>query len=163
MPLARPKELQPLHLYSSIGNNPIKNLVLLFLSETISHTIREEHPDEDMYLFFENALIYYDEQKENYDNFHLSFLLGLAALLGIAPPVDSPNVTDQDYAMWEGRMSALEANKFKQLCLTPINACHTIALTGIERSRQLNIILDYLQHYATGFKVPKSLALFRDF
>jgi len=162
-PLARPKELQPLHLYQSIGNNPIKNMVLLFLSEVISHTIREEHQDDDMFNFFENALMYYDEQREHYDNFHLSFLIGLTALLGIAPPVDSKQVTDNLYAMWEGKMSAVEREHFKQLCLTPINQCHLIQLNGIERSKQLNIILDYMQHYAPGFKIPKSLALFRDF
>lgn len=162
-PLARPKELQPLHLYKSIGTNPIKNLVMLFLSETISHTIKEEHPDEDMFLFFENALLYYDELQENYDNFHLSFLVGLAALLGIAPPVDSDQITDNLYAMWKGKMSAMERENFKQVCLAPINQCHNIQLSGIERSKQLNIILDYLQHYAPGFKIPKSLALFRDF
>lgn len=161
--LARPKDLHALNIYKSIGNNPIKNLVILFLSEVISHTIREEHPDEDMYLFFENALSYYDEQKENYDNFHLSFLMGLSALLGIAPPVDSDEVTDNLYAMWEGKMSVIERENFKLLCLTPINQCHSIALNGQQRSRQLNIILDYLQHYAPGFKIPKSLALFRDF
>lgn len=162
-PLARPKDLQPLHLYRSIGNNPIKNLVMLFLSEVISHTIREENSDEDMFLFFENALTYYDEQQEDYDNFHLSFLVGLAALLGIAPPVDSNQVTDNLYAMWEGKMSLSEKENFKQICLTPINACHKVKLNGIERSKQLNIILDYFQHYATGFRIPKSLALFRDF
>lgn len=161
--LHRLKDLQALQIYTSIGINPIKNLVIIFLSEVISHTIREEHPDEDMYLFFENALNYYDELKDNYDNFHLSFLIGLSALLGIAPPVDSEQITDNLYAMWEAKMSVMERENFKQICLTPINLCHNIPLNGNERSRQLNIILDYLQHYAPGFKVPKSLALFRDF
>lgn len=162
-PLARPKELQPLHLYKSIGNNPIKNLVMLFLSEIISHTIREENQDDDMFHFFENALLYYDEQQDNYDNFHLSFLVGLAALLGIAPPVESDKVSDNLYAMWEDKMSVMEKENFKLICLSPLNQCHLISLNGNERSRQLNIILDYLQHYAPGFKIPKSLALFRDF
>lgn len=163
MPLPRPKELQALHLYRSIGNHPIKNLVMLFLSEIISHTIREEHRDEDMFHFFENALDYYDEQEQEYNNFHLSFLVGLTALLGIAPPVDSDQTTDNLYAMWEGKMSVLEKDNFKKICLTPINQCHLIKLNASERSKQLNIILDYLQHYAPGFKVPKSLALFREF
>ena len=162
-PLARPKDLQAMHIYKSIGINPIKNLVIIFLSEIISHTIREEHPDEDMFNFFENALIYYDDQIKDYDNFHLSFLVGLAALLGIAPPVDSGQSADQLYTMWESKMSVIEKECFKEICLAPINQCHLIKLSNNERSRQLNIILDYLQHYATGFRIPKSLALFRDF
>lgn len=162
-PLARPKELQPLHLYKSIGNNPIKNLVMIFLSEIISNTIREEHSDQDMFNFFENALHYYDEQKDSYDNFHLSFLIGLTALLGISPPVGKFQTSDQAYNLWEGKMSAIELEKFKLICLRPINYGHEIPLTGSERSEQLNIILDYLHHYAPGFKTPKSLALFRDF
>ncbi len=162
-PLPRAKELQALHLYQSIGINPIKNLSMLFLSEIISSTIKEEHQDKDLFDFFETSLLYYDEQENNYYNFHLSFLTGLTALLGIAPPVNQAQITDNIYAMWEGKMSTLEKEQFKTLCLTPINQCHTIALSNTERSRQLDIILDYLQHYAPGFKKPKSLELLRDF
>lgn len=161
--LKRLNHLQALSINQSIGLHPVKNLVVLFLSEIISSCIREEHPDSDLYLFFENAFHYYDTSNDDFSNFHLVFLTSLLALLGIAPPVDSDQVTDTHYAMWENKMSALERDSFKTICLTPINQSQNISLSSSQRSRQLNIILDYYQHFAPGFRMPKSLELFRDF
>lgn len=161
--LQRIKDLQPYHLYQSIGNHPVKNLIALFLSEVIASTVKEEYEDQDLFLFLENALWYFDELPEAYENFHLSFLVGLAAMLGIAPPVDQEDINDANYAMWLSKMNPSEQASFKQICLCPINQAHHLQISGKERRQQLNYILDYLQHYAAGFKMPKSLELFRHF
>lgn len=161
--LQRLSDLSLYKIQHTIGQNPIKNLVVLFLSEIISSTIKEEHKDPEMFQFLEEALAYYDDLKENYADFHLSFLVGLAALLGIAPPVDTQHVKDEHYAFWESKMSRDEKENFRNICLTPLDQSQYLALKGVERTRQLNIILDYFQHFATGFRTPKSLALFREF
>lgn len=161
--LKRLSQLQPLSINQSIGIDPIKNLVVLFLSEIIASCIREEHPEEDLFFFFQNAFHYYDEMEKQYGNFHLVFLTSLLALLGIAPPVDSDEVKDTHYAMWENKMGNQERELFKTICLCPINQSQHLSINGQERSRQLNIILDYYQYFAPGFRVPKSLELFREF
>ena len=161
--LKRLNQLQPLSINQSIGINPIKNLVAFFLSEIISSCVREEHPDHDLYAFFENAFHYYDGLSAQYENFHLVFLTSLLALLGIAPPVDSIEIKDTHYAMWENKMNSNERHLFKTICLCPINQSQQLGINGSERSRQLNIIIDYFQHFAPGFRVPKTLELFRDF
>lgn len=161
--MQRIKELQPYKIYRSISINPIKSLVALFLSEVISSTLKEEHPDPDIFHFLKEALYFYDETTEAYDNFHLCFLTGFSAMQGIAPPVADPEMKDSDYLLWEGRMNANERALFKDICLQPIDLSHQLQMTNNERSRQLTIIVDYLKHYATGFKEPKSLAMFRDF
>ncbi len=161
--LKRISQLQSLHVYHSIGINPIKNLVVLFLSEVISSCIKEENPDKEMFNFFENALNLYDQNTSAYQNFHLSFLTGMLAMLGIAPPVDNKEVTDTHYAMWDNKMRKEEKETFKKICLSPLDQCENLKISSNERSRQLNIILDYYQHFAVGFKQPKSLDLFRDF
>ncbi len=162
--LPRLRNLQMLYVYRSIGTQPVKNLMVLFLSEIIACTVREEHADENLFKLLEEAFIYFDGQDQDYENFHLSFLTTLTAQLGIAPPVnDKDSMVDQTFALWEAKMSVAEKNMFREIHLTPIHKSHLFHLSGSERSRQLNIMLDYLQTFATGFRMPKSLLLFRDF
>lgn len=161
--LHRIKDLQPYKIYHTIGLNPIKNMVMIFLSEIVSSILKEEHPEISMFNFLDESLDLYDTMRTDYEDFHLSFIVGIIALIGLAPPVNGQEISDSSYAIWEGHMRRDEKVTFRRLCLTPINQCQDIKLTGVERSRQLNILLDYLTTYSPGFRIPKSLALFRGF
>lgn len=161
--LRRIKTPSPYKIQHSIGINPIKNMMAIFISEIISCTLREEHADADIFNFLDETLGFYDEMTEHYNNFHLCFLAGYAAMLGITPPIHESAEKDNIYLMWEGRMNKSEQALFAQICLTPMNESHTLGLNSNERSKQLNIMLDYYLHYASGFRIPKSLEMFRSF
>ncbi len=162
--LSRIKDLHPGHIYRSIGINPVKSLVVLFLSEVVANSIKEEHADTQVFDFIESALLYYDELKENYGNFHLVFIARLAGILGFAPPTDdSASSIDHHFNLWEAKMNQEEVAAFRNIARCPVSACDKIKIDGPMRSRQLNIFLDYYLQFAGHFRMPKSLDLFRDF
>ena len=162
--LARIKDLTPLHIYKSIGVNPVKNLVMLFLSEIIANSIREENADKQVFDFIESALLFYDELSEDYANFHLIFVARLTGALGFLPPSDDKSSTvDQNFNLWESKMNRHELEVFRKIVQCPVSQCTNIKIDNTMRSRQLNILLDYYMNFAGHFRMPKSLELFREF
>ena len=68
---------------SALSSNFYKQAIALFLSEVLFHVLRHPMPDEPMFDFIEQAVRLLDETDEP-QNFHLSFLIGLASKLGFA-------------------------------------------------------------------------------
>ena len=82
------KEAVPLNTHS-LNPNPSKSAIALFLSEVLYHVLRHPMTDEPMFDFIAQAVRELDQCEEP-QNFHLQFLVGLAAKLGFAMP-ESPN------------------------------------------------------------------------
>lgn len=78
------KEVSPL-TSNPLTANPFKSAIALFLSEVLYHVLRHPMPDEPMYAFLEQAVQRLDTIDEP-QNFHLEFMVGLAAKLGFAMP-----------------------------------------------------------------------------
>ncbi|MBO4518525.1 MAG: recombination protein O N-terminal domain-containing protein [Paludibacteraceae bacterium] len=66
---------------TSITTDPYKRTVALFLSEVLYHILRHPMQDEPMFDFIAEAVQALDQTEEP-QNFHLQFLIGLAAKLG---------------------------------------------------------------------------------
>lgn len=67
--------------------DPYKRTIALFISEVLYHVLRHPMPDEPMFDFIAQAIQALDEAEES-QNFHIDFLIGLAAKLGFAIPED---------------------------------------------------------------------------
>ena len=78
------KEVKLSYPYSSIFNNIIKQSIVIFLSEVLSATLKEEEENNQLFSFIETALIWLDTHNE-IANFHLLFLLNLTKYLGFYP------------------------------------------------------------------------------
>ena len=63
--------------------DPYKRTIALFISEVLYHVLRHPMTDEPMFDFIAQAVQELDECEEP-QNFHLHFLVGLAAKLGFA-------------------------------------------------------------------------------
>lgn len=68
---------------TSLVNDPYKRTIALFLSEVLYHVLRHPMQDEPMYNFIAQAIEELD-RTHTPENFHLQFLIGLAAKLGFA-------------------------------------------------------------------------------
>ena len=73
----------------TIDTNPYKRTIALFISEVLYHVLRHPMPDEPMFDFITTAIQALDETDEP-QNFHLLFLIELAAKLGFAMPEEPP-------------------------------------------------------------------------
>lgn len=67
--------------------DPYKRTIALFISEVLYHVLRHPMPDEPMFDFIAQAIQALDEAEEP-QNFHIDFLIGLAAKLGFTIPED---------------------------------------------------------------------------
>jgi recombinational DNA repair protein (RecF pathway) len=73
----------------TIDTDPYKRTIALFISEVLYHVLRHPMSDEPMYDFIAQSIQELDETDEP-QNFHLSFLVGLAAKLGFAMSEELP-------------------------------------------------------------------------
>ena len=67
----------------SLTTDPYKRAITLFISEVLYRVLRHPMPDEPMYDYIAQAVEDLD-RSETPQNFHLQFLIGLAAKLGFA-------------------------------------------------------------------------------
>ena len=73
------KEVQVSYSYKTIYKDIIKQSVVLFLSEVLSYSIKEEEKNKALYEYIETGLIWLDIH-DKIANFHLLFLLNLYSL-----------------------------------------------------------------------------------
>jgi len=71
----------PYDIYSNIK----KSCVAIFLGEVLTSVLKEESPHQEMFDFIEESIIYFENCKESYANFHIAFLAGLSSFLGFEP------------------------------------------------------------------------------
>ena len=66
---------------TTLTTDPYKRTIALFIAEVLHHVLRHPMADEPMYDFLAAAIEELDRSEEP-QNFHLQFLIGLAAKLG---------------------------------------------------------------------------------
>ncbi len=80
--LHRLSEIQNRHPFREIPFHPIKTSLAIFVTEMLTRVLREEESNEALFDFLERSVLYLEDAREGYENFHLQFLLELAAYLG---------------------------------------------------------------------------------
>ncbi|WP_445734316.1 DNA repair protein RecO [Mariniflexile sp.] len=161
------KETKLNHHYSSLHSNVLKSAIVMFLSEVLSSTLKEEEPNETLYSYIETTLLWLDAHTE-YSNFHLLFLLNLTKYLGFYP-----DTTHSDYPYFNLNEGKFETNLhgnysisgknlllLKQLLGTTFDALSTVKINSKQRQSFLNMVLLYFELHLGSFKPPKSLQIF---
>jgi len=161
------REIKLASTYNSINTNIVKTTILMFVSEMLHHSIREEERNEDLFEFLETSLHWLDHHDE-VSNFHLILLMEVTKFLGFYP--DISNVHQQFFEMTEGIfteyhglscLSEHETHLFKQLTSLRFSTGAKI-FTGTDRQILLKILLDYYSFHLEGFKRPKSLEVLKE-
>lgn len=152
------------HHYSTLNSEIIKQSLVLFLSEVLSHAIREEEQNPALFQFLETSFLWLDTHN-SVSNFHLFFLLQLTKYLGFYP--DTSLIDSQGFNLLEGEFTnytldnhIIKGQKlmlFKQLLGTNFDALENICFTRKERKDVLVILTTYFELHLDGFRAPKSL------
>lgn len=175
------KRLREIHLLkeftvsyspSDIPFNVLKSSVALFLGEVLYATLKEESPQEELFDFLENSIIFYDNCIEGVANFHISFLTRLTQYLGFEPgPQDDPE--EKFFDMVNGSFVTLpplhgryfnteDSRLFAEFLITPYDRLNTINLTGQKRNDLLESILSYYSLHLTGLRKINSLVILKE-
>jgi DNA repair protein RecO (recombination protein O) len=161
------KEIKLAHAYQTISSDIVKSTIVMFLSEIIHHSIHEEEKNENLFNFFESALLWLDAHDEM-ANFHLILLLEMTKFLGFYP--DTSEIVFKFFDTKEGMFSAFQGTTclsehetflFKKLIDLKFDSPKKV-FAGIERQILLKILLDYSTIHLDGFKKPKSLEVLKE-
>lgn len=150
--------------YKTLHTDVVKSCLIMFLSEILTKTIREEEKNDALYHFLATSLILLDLEDE-YANFHIYFLLQLAMHLGFYPDdnaIELPYFNLQD-GLFQDEVTNIYCEKgqfiedLKGFFGIKFDEAMSIKLTKSRRSGVLNLLLLYYQLHLQGFKKPKSL------
>lgn len=158
----------PYDIYSNIK----KSCVAIFLGEILTSVLKEESPHEEMFDFIEESIIYFEQCKEGFANFHIAFLAGLSSFLGFEPGqrleeenaffdmvngifVPIPPVHG-NYANEE--ISDILADFF----VASYDSIDKISLTGKMRNDVLETIVKFYSFHLPGLKKIKSLDVLKE-
>jgi len=150
--------------YKTLHTDIVKSCLVMFLSEIITSTIREEEKNDSLFHFLSTSLTLLDHEDE-FANFHIYFLLQLATHLGFYP---DDTATELPYfnlleGLFQDEVTNIYCEKgqfiedLKGFFGTNFDTAMSIKLTKSRRSGVLNLLLLYYQLHLQGFKKPKSL------
>lgn len=71
--------------FQSLPFEVAKSTIALFVTEMLNKVLKEEAGSPVLFRFLVDAVLFLEEAKSNYENFHLTFLLKLSFFLGFGP------------------------------------------------------------------------------
>ncbi|HMK06018.1 MAG TPA: DNA repair protein RecO [Flavobacterium sp.] len=161
------KEIKIATPFQTIHSDVIKSTIVMFVSEILHHSIREEEKNEPLFTFLETAMNWLDHHDE-VTNFHLILLLETTKYLGFYP-----DISEMDGAFFEmtvgvfspfhaiSSLTEHQTQLFKKLIgLKFDNDQKSFHVT--ERQILLQILIDYYSFHLDGFKKPKSLEVLKE-
>lgn len=164
------KDIRNCHPYREITSNPEKSAISLFLSEFLTHALKGEQNNAQLFRYLQNALEWFDKaEKGTYSNFHISFMIGTALFLGICP---NPTDYEPGYMLdlREGCFTAVQpghpdyadanlSNKLALLMNLEFDEMKDAPLTGQQRVSLLGILNAYFRLHLPSFPVLKSIEI----
>jgi len=160
------KEAKINQLYSSLHTNIMKSAIVMFLSEVLTHTLKEEEQNETLFSYLETTLLWLDTHSDC-SNFHLLFLLNLTKYLGFYP--EKNHLEHNYFNLQDGKFETVQIGDYavsgenliilKQLLGIKFDTLSNIKLNAKQRQSFLNLMLLYYELHLGGFKKPKSLQI----
>lgn len=172
------REIQMLREFS-VSYSPIdiycdvkKSCMALFIAEVLTAVLREETPNNELFGFIEDSIIYLDKCKSGCINFHIAFLSALSSYLGFEPAVRK-NPADIYFDLVNGTFVPLPplhssyagqqvSEILSSFFTTSFDKMKNIPLTGSLRDEVLEILIKYFGIHLPGLKKINSLGVLKE-
>ena len=161
------KEVDLKFNFKSIHSNHKKSVVIMFLSEILSKTLKFQGKDFQLYDFIEASIKYFDES-EFTPYFHLIFLIKLTRYLGFYPDTnkkysffDLEQGLYSDSEMGGYLLKGKELESFNYILGINFDASYGLTLSSMQRTKVLDNILLYYKLHIENFGSIKSLDVLR--
>lgn len=128
-----------------------KNAMTLFMSEVLYRTLHEGTGEDGLFVWCERSILTLDALEGDYANYHLRFLLELAAALGFSPSLE-------DLAPFAGP----HLTRVRDLLQADFSACMLLPMTGAVRNEIAELLLRYLSFHAETRIEARSLRVLRE-
>ena len=170
--LQRMKEFKMCHVFQTIPFDISKSTMAMFLAELLNKVLHSEERDVNLFDFIFDSIHYFDTIKEGASNFHLWFLVQLLGYLGfklhnnyMLPQswFDMKTGSFVQYRPSYPKTPDLEESK-KIAELIGLNAddFHQYAITGNQRARLLEILIEYYTLHIDGMGNINSLKVLQE-
>lgn len=167
------KEAKSFYPFSSLPYDPYKSAIALFLSEFLYRAVREEAENRSLFAYLQHSIIWLDECRTGFANFHLVFLMRLSRFLGLYPNLEDYRQGDcfdlrgscfaplrpqvhSDY------IGSEEASRLILLMRMNYETMHLFAMSRVERTRCLVIMNEYYRLHLPDFPVLKSIEVLKE-
>ncbi|GHV35767.1 DNA repair protein RecO [Bacteroidia bacterium] len=90
------KEQRFLYFYENIQNNFNKNCIFIFLAEVLRKSLLTAESEPDFFCFIYESLIDFDKKPNNFNDFHLHFLIKMMDFLGFLPTNENDFIPSSD-------------------------------------------------------------------
>ncbi|MGG7033874.1 MAG: DNA repair protein RecO [Flavobacterium sp.] len=161
------KEVKVATPFQTIHTDIVKSTILMFVSEILHNSIKEEEKNEALFVYLETALQWLDTHDEVY-NFHLILMLEMTKFFGFYPDIsqiDLPffETNSGVFTLFQSMetLSQHETDLFKKLMSLKLDNTEKI-FHVIERQILLKILINYYSHHLDGFRKPKSLDVLKE-
>lgn len=165
------KEFSVYFTPGDIYENIKKSCVAIFLGEVLSSVLREESPNDNLYRFIEESLIYFDNCTEDFANFHIAFTAGLSSYLGLEPD-RRRHIADKYFDLLNGIFVSqppvhdyYASAEISDILAAFFNSSYEnvkdIILKGSLRDEVLEILLKYYSLHLPGLKKVRSLEILK--
>jgi DNA repair protein RecO (recombination protein O) len=134
-----------------------KTTVALFITEILSQVLKEEEEPFELFHFLHQAIKGYDEQTENFMDFHVLFLVQLTGFLGIRPDSGAFILKET------GRSS--ESYKHLAILLDELIQSNTSPVPPFDRPSRnslIQILVDYYRSHYDSIKPIKSIQVLNE-
>lgn len=167
------KEAKSFYPFASLPYDPYKSAIALFLSEFLYRAVREEAENRPLFTYLQHSIIWLDECRTGFANFHLVFLMRLSRFLGLYPNLDDYDKGDyfdlQNACFTPLRpqlhsnyINPEEASRLSTLMRMNYETMHLFAMSRVERARCLVIMNEYYRQHLPDFPVLKSLEVLKE-
>ena len=134
-----------------------KTTIALFLTELLNQVLKEEEQNEHLFEFIYESILFLDDKKNDYENFHLQFMLFLSKFLGIKPA--------SAYTMLEEIGHVKKFNtQFTETIDFFLHSRYDehMKLASVTRNEILMLILDYYRFHYDSIREFKSIQVLKE-
>ncbi|GAB3976340.1 DNA repair protein RecO [Spirosoma terrae] len=158
--LHRISEIKTLYPFQSLPFDVSKSTIAIFVTEMLNKVLKEEAGNPVLFRFLADAILFLEEAHDNYENFHLTFLLKLAFFLGFGPESAREfenQLRENSYPFLPDTDMETALNKMLR---QPFGTL--VKLTRSARNELLDALVAYYQIHIDSIGEVKSLPVLRE-
>ena len=158
--LHRISEVKTSYPFQSLPFEMAKSTIAMFVTEMLNKVLKEEAGSPVLFRFLIDSVLFLEEARQNYENFHLAFLLKLSFFLGFGPE----NAREFESQLRENSYPFLPDDEMETalniMLRQPLGS--PIKLARTSRNDLLDALVVYYQIHLDSIGEVKSLPVLRE-
>jgi DNA repair protein RecO (recombination protein O) len=144
--------------FTSIPGNHKKSCIAIFITEILNKTLKGE-TEPDLFNFIHQSILILENLEDNFENFHLQFLLKLSKYIGFAPETEKQILEQVGYIPLENDVLNEQA-LLKSLLVSEYN--NIIKINNRSRRKLLDLLIQYYSLQIENFGEVRSIQVLKE-